>query len=138
MVNYVFNEQKFVDWVFKTSYITVSGSREPLTNSELYKPSTIDYLLDYINEAKPYRTKVREFISSRSISDTGSFACFDFDKPPYNGQILDVNNPSDASILAFDKDYIPWYNNYKTNPNLIRRIKTQLVFDRVQVYHSKH
>lgn len=131
MVNYVFNEQGYVDWIFKTSFILVSGSAEPLTSSQLYKPNTVDNLLDYINEVKPYRTKIREFISGRSTQDTANISSYDFDKPVYEGRILNVNVTSDANILATDTTYTPWYNNYKINSNLIRRLKTQLVFDRV-------
>lgn len=131
MINYIFNEQGYVDWIFKTSYILVSGSNEPLSTSQLYKPNTVDNLLDYINETKPYRTKIREFISGRSIKDTANIVSTDFDKPVYNGRILNPDVVSDANILSSDSTYSPWYNNYKINSNLIRKIKTQLVFDRV-------
>ena len=131
MINYVLSEQKYVDWVFKTSYMLISGSNEPLSGSQLYQPSTVDSLLDYINEAKPYRSKIRDFISGRSISDTARMGMYDFDKPPYEGSILDPNNLNDANILASDSTYSPWYDHYKTDPNLIRMLKTQLVFDRV-------
>lgn len=131
MINYVFNEQGYVDWIFKTSFILVSGSNEPLSTSQLYKPNTVDNLLNYIDEIKPYRTKVREFISGRSVGDTASVKSIDFDKPVYDGIVLDPNKISDANILATDSRFSPWHNNYQTNPNLIRRIKTQLVFDRV-------
>lgn len=131
MINYVFNEQGYVDWIFKTSFILVSGSAEPLTSSQLYKPNTVDNLLDYINEVKPYRTKIREFISGRSTKDTANIVGYDFDKPAYEGRVLNTNVRNDANILMSDTTYTPWYNNYKTNPNLIRRLKTQLVFDRV-------
>ena len=131
MINYVFSEQKYVDWVFKTSFMVLSGSNEPLTMSQLYTPSTVDTLLNYINEAKPYRSKVREFLSGRTAMDTPSIELYDFDKPPYHGSILNENDSYDANIMANNSTYSSWYNNYKTNPNLIRNLKTTLVFDRV-------
>lgn len=132
MINYVLSEQKFVDWIFKTSYMLVSGSNEPLSTGQLYQPSTVDSLLAYINEAKPYRSKIRDFISGRTTKDDAKIRIWDFDKPPTeDGRILDPSIPADANILATDSTYSPWYDNYLTNPQLIRKIKTQLVFDRV-------
>lgn len=131
MINYVLSEQKYVDWIFKTSFMLVSGSNEPLTTNQLYKPSTVDNLIEYINEIKPYRSKIRDFISSRSASETALISAGDFDKPPYNGTILDPNVPADLTILSTDPTYSQWFNNYQTNTNLIRNIKTRLVFDRV-------
>ena len=131
MINYVLSEQTFVDWIFKTSYMLVSGINEPLTTSQLYKPNTVDSLLDYINEAKPYSSKIRDFISGRSIGDSASVGSYDFDKPVYDGRVLDINDQNDANVLATDSTFTPWYNNYQTDPALIRRLKTQLVFDRV-------
>lgn len=130
MINYVLSEQTFVDWIFKTSYILVSGVNEPLTTSQLYKPNTVDSLLDYINEAKPYSSKIRDFISARTIGDTASIGSYDFDKPVYEGRVLNVNDAHDANILATDSTFTPWYNHYQADPALIRKLKTQLVFDR--------
>lgn len=131
MINYVLSEQKFVDWIFKTSFVVVSGSNEPLDSSQLYKPNTVDVLLDYLNEVKPYRTKIRDFISGRSVVSNASVALYDFDKPPYQGRILDPSNINDANILINNRTFAPWYENYQSNPGLIRKLKTRLVFDRI-------
>jgi hypothetical protein len=132
MINYVLSEQDFVDWIFKTSYVLISGSDEPLNTGQLYRPSTVDALLSYVNETKPYRTKIRGFVSGRSTNDQAKVQTWDFDKPPMSdGRILNPSDPSDANILASDSTYSPWYENYLTNPGLIRKLKTRLVFDRV-------
>lgn len=131
MVNYVLNEHTYVDWVFKTSFISINGSMEPLGSSELYRPNTVDLLLDYVNEIKPYRSKVREFVSSRTSRDNVIVSATDFDKPVYKGRVLSDLDLADQNLMANSTTFAPWFNNYKTNGNLIRRLKTQLVFDRV-------
>ena len=146
MVNYVFSENTYIDWVFKTSFISMNGSKEQLNSSELYKPNTVDLLLEYLNEAKPYRAKVREFVSSRVTLDESSVKLStDFDKPPYKDAATDtvrilselttidqniMIDSHNVNVLAtgYTFDYSPWFTNYKTNPQLIRRIKKQPVF----------
>lgn len=131
MLNYVMSEQTMVDWAFKTSYITLNGFNNPLYTGDLYQTDNVTALLNYVNEARPYHVKVREFISGRTISDDAYINLLDYDKPPYEGRILNPNNPNDANILATDSTLKAWYDNYQTNPNLIRNLKTTLVFDRV-------
>lgn len=131
MLNYVMAEQGTVDWAFKTSYITLNGFNNPLYTGDLYQTDNVGALLNYINEARPYHVKVREFISGRTISDDANIKVLDYDKPSYQGRVLNPNNPNDANILATDSTLKAWYENYQTNPNLIRTLKTTLVFDRV-------
>jgi hypothetical protein len=134
MLNYVFSEQRYVDWAIKTSYIVVSGTDEQLDQGQLYRPNMSDYLLDYINEAKPYRTKVRDFVSGRSTDDQANMHITDFDKPVLDGRIFDPLILSDANTMVTDSNYSDWYLSYLTNGQLIRRIKTQLVFDRISAW----
>ena len=131
MINYVLSEQGFVDWIVKTSYIVLEGFNNPIYTGELYKSDNIDDLLSYINEIKPYRTKIRQFISSRSMTDNVSVQVTDFDLPVTDGLTLDIADPTDANIIATTSSLQAWYNNYQTNPNLIRTIKTKILFDRV-------
>lgn len=131
MINYVLSEQNFVDWIVKTSYITLNGFNNNIYTGELYQSDNIPDLLDYINEIKPYRTKVRQFISSRSASDNVTVQTTDFDLPLTGNVTLDISNSADANVIMNTSSLLPWYNNYQTNPNLIRTIKTKILFDRV-------
>lgn len=69
MINYVLSEQKNPDWVFKTSYIYVKENDLPLTQDLLYSPDQIDNIVSYIEEAKPYHTKIRDYTSTYLTSD---------------------------------------------------------------------
>ena len=136
LVNQVFSEQHFVDWAFKTSFINLRGFAEVLAPTELYTENNINSLIAYVNEIKPYHVKVRTFVDWRKAQETYTGAFTDFDKPPYSDpnlgvRILDEHVPGDQVILETDARYTAWYQNYVLNPQLIRQIKTRLVFDRV-------
>ncbi|CAB4123135.1 hypothetical protein UFOVP29_294 [uncultured Caudovirales phage] len=136
MINYVFSEQGFVDWVTKTSFITIRGFNLPLSQSQLYAADNIESLLQYIGEIKPYRAKIREFISSRTSSDLANMRPTDFDKPPLaqtdgSTRILDVNSDSDVAYMKTSTSYQDWYQDHLHNTHLVRRINVSIYFDRV-------
>ena len=119
MVYHVFAEQKFVDWVFKTSFITLRGFAQELLATPYYLVDKINSLTSYINETKPYRAKIRQFVDFRKVTESWHNNSTDFDKPPYvakNNQIriLDINNSTDNNILKTDSQYSPWFNYYRT------------------------
>jgi hypothetical protein len=136
MINYVFSEQTFVDWAFKTSFVTLKGFAQELIASPYYLTDNIDSLTAYINETKPFRVNIRQFIDFRTATEYWNSASTDFDKPPYvdaqnQTKILELGNQNDVKILSTSNAYASWFNNYSLSNNTIRSIKTQLVFDRV-------
>lgn len=138
MVNHVLAEQVFVDWVFKTSFINLRGFSDELLATPYYTSNKRESLVAYVNEVKPYHVKIRDFVDTRRALSTWNNQSTDFDKPPYSdpnpGQgtrILNENNVVDQVVLASSNEYKNWYLNYQTQPELIRKIKTTLMFDRV-------
>jgi hypothetical protein len=91
-LRYVFTEQGFVDWAFKTSFIKAKHNLGELKQKVTFKSDNLESYEDYINEVKPYRTKIREFISNYTAYDQTNSAVTDFDLPPRyvtaEGQIL--------------------------------------------------
>jgi len=69
MLNYVVSEQKNPDWVFKTSYIYIKENDLPLAQGQLYVPDQIDNIIQYITDAKPYHTKIRDYTSTYVTQD---------------------------------------------------------------------
>ena len=127
MLNYILTEQTFVDWAFKTSFIVLSGFNLPFDTSQLYSVDLTDSILNFINESKPYRAKIREFASGRTAMDTAIISTLDFDRPVLDSKLI----PFDSNASVISKQYDGWQQNYVSNPSLIRNIETQLVFDRV-------
>ena len=138
MLNRIFHEQELVDWAFKTSFINPRGFAEPLVATPYYTTSKINSLLEYINEIKPYHAKIRQFVDWKTHQDVWINNTSDFDKPPYNDpvvgpRILEPYNVVDANIMISNQSYKYWYENYApwANPQLIRTLRTSLIFDRI-------
>jgi len=92
-VRYVFAEQEYVDWAFKTSFLNAThnvGSFEQKLN---YKNDNLESYQSYIDEVKPYRTTVREYISRYDTVE------------PYGAQTTDFDLP--ATYSAVDGKVVP-------------------------------
>lgn len=78
-IRYILTEQLSVDWIFKTSFVKAKHNVGELTQRVTYKNDSLSSYQDYVNEVKPYRTKVREFISSYTKTETVNTLTSDFD-----------------------------------------------------------
>ena len=101
-VRYVLTEQTPVDWIFKTSFVKAKHNVGELEQRITYKNDSLTSYQDYINEVKPYRTKVREFVSSYNKTEVVSTLTTDFDlkstnniKVFNNDLVLDGNTSLD-------------------------------------------
>jgi hypothetical protein len=129
MLNYVVSEQGQVDWLVKTSNIVLKGFDQELTTAKLLSADNIDSIIGFVNEAKPYHSKIREFVSGKSTNDIARIGVVDFDYPP--GLPYDTV-PDDGTIEKNYYDtYQSWANNYLTNPELVRTLTTTMIFDRI-------
>ena len=80
-VRYVLSEQNYVDWIFKTSFVKATHNVGELTQKVTYNNDSLENFEDFINEVKPYRTKIREYVSSYSKIDNSAISSSDFDLP---------------------------------------------------------
>jgi hypothetical protein len=78
-VRYVLTEQLAVDWIFKTSFVKAKHNVGELDQRITYKNDSLASYEQYVNEVKPYRTKVREFISNYTKTETVNMLTSDFD-----------------------------------------------------------
>ena len=92
-VRYAYSEQVYLDWAFKTSFVRATYNVGQLSQPVNYPIDNLSNFQDYIAEVKPYRTKIREYISDYTKLDIGQSAVTDFDlQPNYeNGNIVPVN-----------------------------------------------
>jgi len=81
-VRYALAEQHYVDWAFKTSFLNATHKVGELKTKLNYKNDNLESYQEYINEVKPYRTTVREYISQYDKVDNSGAAIADFDLPP--------------------------------------------------------
>ena len=84
-LRYVFAEQGYVDWAFKTSFIKAQHNVGELQQKITFQNDNLESYQDYLEEVKPYKTKLREYVSNYDRLDSSSSSISDFDLPPtYN------------------------------------------------------
>ena len=71
-VRYALTEQKMLDWVFKTSFISVVNTAGELTQPPVYKLQDSAFYESYIKEVKPYHTQIRDFTNKYSITESSN------------------------------------------------------------------
>jgi len=81
-IRYVLSEQSSVDWLFKTSFIKVKHYSGKLSQRKSYAPSNAADYEKYIREVKPYKTKIREYVTGYTADDSAVVQCTDFDLTP--------------------------------------------------------
>ena len=110
----VLSEQTYVDWMFKTSFINVKNSVRQLDQRKTYTTGTDSWIESYINEVKPFHTKLREYRLGYDKTETQDGLFSDFDNPTFydttTGKIRPLNVDLDTAKLT---EY-PWqmWNNY--------------------------
>jgi hypothetical protein len=118
MIKYALSEVKYADWAFKTSLIKVNQTQRAIKQIPVYQRDNQDLISSYINEVKPYHTKISEFILQYNGDDAATLNTTDFDLPAYyNFATGTYRSPTgltveDDIILQLDP-YINWTNNYK-------------------------
>lgn len=120
-LRYALAEQETVDWAFKTSFISGKHNLGKLDQPANFKNNNIFSYRDYIEEVKPYSTKIKEFVSAyESLDNTGSKVT-DFDLPArYNKTTREIEvirttvnqgivNTSSEEVEK--EPYVDWYDN---------------------------
>ena len=117
-VKYALTEQKLLDWAFKTSFINVFNNIGTLDQRPVYKLNNEEYFENYINEVKPYHTKIRSYTSKYSYQENTSeglpLDITDFDLPAYYNTItnsLAVVGLGDPLLGV--RPWKDWADNYK-------------------------
>ena len=112
MIDYMYTEKTYPDWLFKTSYIDVVLYNKPLRQYAVYQRDTEQDAIEYINETKPYHTKIRTLDRIYTTSDNVS-AGIDIDEQLYI--TLEFGN----GYSRYDSDVI--FGN-DDNENIINQI----------------
>ena len=113
LVKYALTEQKQLDWAFKTSLIDVVNYAGSLDQRPVYKLNVESYYLDYINETKPYHTKVRNFAVNYTATDVTNYEITDFDLPSvYNPDLKQFTPVTFGNQLLNQYPWKSWLENY--------------------------
>ena len=97
----VLSEQTYVDWMFRTSFVNARNSVRTLDQRKTYTIGTDEWVQDYINEVKPFHTKLREYKLGYTGTDTQDGIFTDFDNPPFydanENKIRNINITGDTT-----------------------------------------
>ena len=114
----VLEEQLYVDWLFKTSFVNVTNSLRPLSQRKTYTTGTDGFVESYINEVKPFQTKIREYRLGYTNTDTQDGLNTDFDNPTFYDDTInkirsiDEDSVNDATRIT-QFPWKLWNDNYK-------------------------
>ena len=81
MVEYALDEQSpaHPDWVLKTSFIRVNHKLRDLNQYPTFRNDNSEFVENFINEVKPYKTKIRDYTTRYEGNDKFESDTTDFD-----------------------------------------------------------
>ena len=98
-LRYVLSEQQYVDWIFKTSFIKAKHNAGSLRKDLTFNNDNLPSYQSYIDEVKPFKTKLREYVSSYESLENANNLISDFDLPPAWNDDTKQIEPSSAKII---------------------------------------
>ena len=133
-IRYVMQEQVYTDWIYKTSFIKPYISAGPLSQQKVYRYTDFGYVEQFVEEIKPYRSKIRDFTTIYDSIEHANTKVTDFDYP---SQLVEgiPTTPTDLYTLSNVYPYKDWFQNHKFGVVDIRiadggayyRIKPQVI-----------
>jgi len=118
LLKFVLQEQSHVDWMFKTSFIQVKHNLRALDQFPTYQRDNQEFVKSYINEVKPYHSKIREYVLGYTKLETYLGDTSDFDLPAtYDSITKTFRSPNkekghDATTLTTNTAYKMWKDNH--------------------------
>ena len=121
-LRYVLSEQNYADWVFKTSFIKAKHNVGELKEKTTFQNDNLPSYEAYVEEVKPYKTKIREYLSAYDKLDNTQSVLTDFELSPFydpqRGEIVSPKVTINEGVLSdinFDVDTYPqkhWIDNF--------------------------
>ena len=117
MIDAIATQFKQNDWLLKTSLINIKHRVRSLDQIPVYVKQPEDIVNSFLNEVKPFHTKIKQYISSYDKLDLAGFDAVDFDLPPYyNGTINKYRSPQYGNIVddavIGNPIYSSWIQNH--------------------------
>ena len=136
MFDFVLSEFAAPEWLTKTSLIDVEHRIRALLPFQNYVRDNQEFVLDYIQEVKPYHVQIREFNLRYNGINKWFGDMTDFDLPAYYDTSTDIPQYTSPILLPYDHStafnsetntlsdlpadstvwsswpYSQWYNNY--------------------------
>jgi hypothetical protein len=81
VLRYALGETGNLDWLFRTSFINVKHRVKNLNRQTNFRSDDEQFVRDFIEENKPFHTRIRDYVNSYNLQDPGYVAVSDFDLP---------------------------------------------------------
>lgn len=108
-LHYAFAEDMNLDWAFKTSFLKIKHNVGSLDQSSAYKIDRTDSYRNYIEEVKPYTSKIREYVVQRGASDKALSIYGDFE---LSDQFYSQQFPTEnIELFNYNEADKVWYKN---------------------------
>jgi hypothetical protein len=111
MFDYVLSESTAPEWLVKTSLIDVDHRIRALIPYQNYVRDNQEFVLDYIQEVKPYHVQIREFNLTYNGDDAWPGDVTDFDLPAYYNTSLEIPQYTSPILLPYDHGTAQISNN---------------------------
>jgi hypothetical protein len=99
--DFVLSEFSAPEWLVKTSLIDVDHRIRDLVPYQNYRKDNQEFVLDYIQEVKPYHVQIREFNLRYNGSDEFMGSLTDFDLPAFYDTSLEVPQYTSPVLLPY-------------------------------------
>jgi len=111
-IRYVLHEQVYVDWLFKSSFLKAIHNVGNLKVVPNYSNDNLKSFQEYIEEVKPYRTTIREYVSRYNQLEGNGVATNDFDLPSvYSDSAGKIITVDQYSPLVQQQPWKTWFDN---------------------------
>lgn len=77
IIDYVLSEHDYVDWLYKTTYITLRIETPLEKQTKRYTRNNTSEIVGYTNNVKPFHTKIKEVFDTYSVIEVASVSLED-------------------------------------------------------------
>ncbi len=99
-LRYVFSEQNNVDWAFKTSFVKAKHNVGQLREDLTFNNDSLPSYQRYLEEVKPFKTKLREYLSAYEKIENSQSRITDFDLQPGFNSITKNIEPQNVKVVG--------------------------------------
>jgi len=81
VLRYALQESGNLDWLFRTSFVNIKHRVKDLNRQTNFRSDDEQFVRDFIEENKPFHSRIRDYVNSYDLQDNSYVAVSDFDLP---------------------------------------------------------
>ena len=83
VLRFALQETGNLDWLFRTSFVNIKHRVKNLNRQTNFRSDDEQFVRDFVEENKPFHTRVRDYVNSYELLDNSYVAVSDFDLPAH-------------------------------------------------------